>query len=131
MTALRGTSPSASAGFTLIEVLMAVLIMTVGLLGLLQSLQVSYQHNARNKLREEAVQLAEEQMNEFRFLSFDNLTWNRNQGVERELLGARRPFQIMMNSENVAANSKKLMVAVAWQFRNETSHYVIYSIKNR
>lgn len=74
MTATAPISPSDERGFTLIELLMAMLIMTVGLLGLLQSLQIAYQHNTRNRMRDEGILMAEEQMNEFRQMSYENIT---------------------------------------------------------
>ena len=73
------TSRKDSGGFTLVEMMMAMLVLTVGLLGLLQSIQVAWQHNARNRLREEAVLLAEERMNDFRInhTSFSRATTAR------------------------------------------------------
>ena len=125
-------SASDSRGFTLVEVLMAMLIMTVGLLGLLQSMQVAYQNNARNKLREEAVQLAEEQMNDFRQMSFGIVTANRViASISRTIAGGSRNFNVMRNSESMGTDSRRLTVEVAWTFKNVTAHHVIYAIKNR
>ena len=59
MSAPPTISPSGSAGFTLVEMLMAMLVMAVGLLGLLQSVNLAYQQGTKNRLRSEAVQLAE------------------------------------------------------------------------
>ena len=47
-------------GFTLIEFLVALLIMTVGLLGLLKSVNVSIMQNSSNKNRNFAVTLADQ-----------------------------------------------------------------------
>lgn len=120
---------------------MAILIMTVGLLGLLQSLQVAYRHAARTKLQEEAVQVAEEQMNDFRLLAFERITAQCAVGnLEREVVGATRTFEISRDCRPLGVSSdkcrpeddsKKLTVAVTWQFQNVTAHQVIYSVKNR
>lgn len=48
------------SGFTLIEFCVAVLIMMVGLLGLLQAVNMATQHNLGNLLRNEAISVADE-----------------------------------------------------------------------
>jgi type IV pilus assembly protein PilV len=125
------TSRKNSDGFTLVEVMMAIIVMTIGLLGLLQSVNVAYQHNARNKLREEAVQVAEEQMNDFRLMRFDSITArNACCSVPRDVAGGTRYFKVTRDSETMG-DSKKLTVQVAWQFHNVTTQHVIYTMKNR
>jgi len=108
---------------------MAMLIMTVGLLGLLQSMQVAYQHSARNKLREEAVLLADVQMNQFRSLSFANITANGS--VQVISSGGRRFGVIRKNSLMGGGDIKKLTVSVTWNFKNVTSLHEIYSLKSQ
>lgn len=49
-----------SEGFTLIEFLVSVLILTVGLLGLLQAINLAVSTNLGNKMRDEATVLADE-----------------------------------------------------------------------
>jgi type IV pilus assembly protein PilV len=125
------TSARDSAGFTLVEVMCAIVVMTVGLLGLLQSVNVAYEHNARNKLREEAVQLAEEEMNRFRLMRFENVTaTNATSSVAREVVGVTKDFRVTRECETMG-DSKKLTVHVAWQFRNVTTQHVIYTMKNK
>lgn len=137
MTATAPISPSDERGFTLIELLMAMLIMTVGLLGLLQSLQIAYQHNTRNRMRDEGILLAEEQMNEFRQMSYDNITARNaytppasiNRGI---MAGGRKDlFAVTRDARQMAgSNSKKLTVTVQWSFRHITSTHVLYSIRS-
>jgi len=107
---------------------MAMLIMTVGLLGLLQSMQVAYQHSARNKLREEAVLLADAQMNQFRSLSFDSITAN---GVFQVISSGGRRFGVIRKNSLMGGDIKKLTVSVTWNFHNVTSLHEIYSLKSQ
>jgi type IV pilus assembly protein PilV len=134
MNAAPPTSAAGSQGFTLVEVMMAMLIMTVGLFGLLQSVNVAYEHLARNKLREEAVQLAEEQLNGFRVRPFDQIT-ARNAGAifARPVAGAFRNFSVTRRSQAIPAggSSKKLSVSVGWRFKNLKTEHVIYTMKNK
>jgi type IV pilus assembly protein PilV len=140
MRALPSISPSNDRGFTLVEMLMALLIMTVGLLGLLQSLQVAYQHSTRNRLREEGILLAEEQMNELRLLTFNNITArNVVTSADRGIIAGGRNgiYTVIRNSEWIGggsptahSRSKKLTVTVQWSFRHVTSNQVLYSVRS-
>jgi type IV pilus assembly protein PilV len=127
MTAARTTSPSSSCGFTLVEVLMAMLIMTVGLVGLLQSLEVAYQHNARNRLREEGVLLAEEQMNVLRQTVFQKSTT-----AKRSIGGMTKDFSVTRQVQKINdTDSNRLTVIVGWTFKNATTKHVIYSMTSK
>ena len=54
---------SSNRGFTLVEMLVAMVIILVALLGLVQASLLSIDNNLKNLLRDEAVRLADEQMN--------------------------------------------------------------------
>lgn len=119
------TSPLNSFGFTLIELLMAMLIMTVGLLGLLQSVNVAYEHSFRTRLREEAVLLADEQMNSLR----SNAVFKPQSVATRVIGGLNTKFVVNKQSELIAGDSNKLTVSVRWAFKNITTKHEIYAIK--
>ncbi len=122
------TSPSNSQAFTLVEVMMAMLIMTVGLLGLLQSVGVAYEHNIRNRLREEAVLIAEEKMNDLR----NNGGFNPVTTVTRVIGGVGKVFVVNKESLQMGTDSYRLKVAVRWTFKNVTAlKHEIYTVKNR
>lgn len=125
MNARRKTSRCAESGFTLIEVMMAMLVLTVGLLGLLQSVSVSYEHNLRNRLREEAVGLAEEQLNTM--MSYGALKPVTT--ARRVIGGVNKPFVVVRSSDAVGGDCKKLTVAVSWGFKNISTRHEIYTIK--
>ncbi len=67
------TSGRNNAGFTLVEILVAMLITTVAMLGLLQSVNIMTAHNLRNALREEALVIAERKMSEIRATSVSQI----------------------------------------------------------
>jgi len=126
------TSSYDSAGFTLVEVLMAMLVLMVGLLGLLQSVNVAYEHNSRNRLREEAVLVGEEQMSKFRLREFDNITATRSVStVTRVVTGATKNFSVTRQCQLTGSDSKRLKVAVGWSFKRVSSAHVIYSMRSR
>jgi type IV pilus assembly protein PilV len=133
---------SDSSGFTLIEVMMAILIMSVGLLGLLQSVMVAYEHNARNRLREEALLIGEEQMGALinrcncKSKGFDTVSTIHIETLQRPIAGANRDFIVTKQTQPLGSDPynitiKKLTVAVAWSFKNVSATHMIYTMKTR
>ena len=128
MNAKRLTSPYADMGFTLVEVLMAMLIMTVGLLGLLQSVNVAYEHHLRNRLREEALMVGEEQMLLIRQLPTDSSGFINATTVVRVIAGTGKKFFVRRECQ-VMSSTKRLKVTVGWSYKNVSSSQSSYTLK--
>lgn len=132
MSVRKTASPSSKAGFTLVEMLMAMLVMTVGLLGLLQSVQAAYRQTVEDRVRDEAVRLAEEQMHRWRWLPYDSFSGN-SQTVARTIGGGTRTFQVTRESLEMGASggrpARKLQVSVTWNIGGRTIRHEIYSLK--
>ena len=117
-------------GFTLIEVMVAILILMVGMLGLLQAINLATEVNIRNQVRDEAVSVGERVMNEMRGKGFDNIsvaspvtatyTYGTYQ-LPSKLRGASRSYSITRQSKVIStldSNSvKELTVTVAWSYK--------------
>jgi len=130
MKAAGRTSRLASSGFTLVEVLMAMLIMMVGLLGLLQSVNVAYEHNVRNRLREEALLVGEEQMNIFRSLTTNSsLAYSNSLIAVRTVAGINKNFSITRENQPMSS-TRRLKVTVGWSFRKVSTSHAIYTLKS-
>lgn len=137
------------AGFTLIEFCIAVLIMMVGLLGLLQAVNMATVHNLGSLLRNEAITLADDRMvraknkvldaTSFAALVSDtgsatNIT--NDIAVTSTLVtrGARAGFanySVVLMVTGLGANSKELTSRVAWRYKgNKLSHTVSSTVVN-
>jgi type IV pilus assembly protein PilV len=117
-----------NAGFTLVEMLMAMLVLTVGLIGLLQSVNVAYEHNARNRLRETALLVAEEQMNAFRRMTSSTGSSASRMTVSRVVAGVGKTFTVTRESRPIQ-DTRRLKVTVGWSFKNLSTTHSIYSLK--
>ena len=62
MMPLRKAAHSSNQGFTLVEFLVAITIMMVGLMALLQCVNIAIVRNLENQFRNEAVVLADERL---------------------------------------------------------------------
>ena len=129
------TSRSNNRGFTLLEVLVAMVITLVGLLGLLQSVNIATEHNLKNQMREEALQIAEDSVANLRARPFDKLStaggW-APRPVAGRFLGTGKNFVLtrwatqMPNSDAV-----QLRVRVGWSYKNVSSSHEVRTVRSR
>jgi len=129
------TSRSNNRGFTLLEVLVAMVITLVGLLGLLQSVNIATEHNVRNQMREEALQIAEDNIANLRARPFERLSTATGWGprpVAGRFLGTGKNFVLtrwattMPNSDAV-----ELRVRVGWSYKNVSSNHEVRTVRSR
>lgn len=136
------TSIRNSSGFTLVEVMVAILIMMVGMIGLLEMINVSLQHNLKNQLRDEAVQVGERYMAELRGTPFDDISLSyQTIQVPSKLRGSTREYSVARISQvlarqdpaNAASSptSLQLTVTVSWDYRNATLTNRVVSVVAR
>lgn len=109
-------------GFSLIEALVAMLILSVILLGALQGLMVSYRTSSTNILRNEAVNMAEETANALRNTPYaslvDGTTVNT---VTRQVANASVPFTVtQVVADSVASVAKSIQITVTWPYQGQT-----------
>jgi type IV pilus assembly protein PilV len=123
--------PKDSNGFTLIEVMVAILILMVGMLGLLQAINLATEVNIRNQVREEAVYTANRVLSEMRGRVFDNIsvaatkknfyTYATYQ-LPSKIRGASRSYSVTRKSRVLSTVdgkdvTKELTVTVAWSYK--------------
>jgi type IV pilus assembly protein PilV len=120
-----------NSGFTLIEVMMAILILMVGMLGLLQAINLALEVNMRNQVREEAVYVANQVMSEMRGGGFDNIsvaatptqtyTYSARQ-LPSKIRGVSRTYNVIRSSRVLSTvdakpATKELAVLVTWEYK--------------
>ena len=129
MINVKQKTSSSSSGFTLIEVMVAMVITLVGLLGLLQSVNLATEHNIKNALRDEAVQVGEDYLSDLRGRPLANISGVRI--VPSRLRGNQKSF-VVTQSTNVMSNSnaRELIVRVSWSYKNVSSHHEVRTIRS-
>jgi len=122
------------SGFTLVELLVAMVIMLVGLLGLLESVNIAMEHNLKNQMRGEVVQVAEEAMNDMRSRPFDDVAAatmvipSRLRNINRSYTVRR---SIEYNNSAPTVVSRKYVVNVKWVYKNTSTTYSVASVRSR
>ncbi|GFO66835.1 pilus assembly protein PilV [Geomonas limicola] len=129
MTAKAPALPSGEPGFTLVELMMAMLVMTVGLLGLLQTVTVAYDYSLRTMYREQALQVGEEQMNLLRRRASDSgTTFPTTTTATRRIGGGTKSFGVIRD-RSTQGETYLLTVSVTWHFKNLSTTHKIYTMK--
>ena len=125
-------SPSTNSGFTLVELMMAMLITLVGLVGLLQSVNLAMEHNLRNQLRDEAVMIGEQAMSFQKVRSFDQLSTSRPPPVSSRLRSGGVQYKVSCTANPPASLTEKLItVTVTWNYRGTAYAHEVRSVRSQ
>lgn len=104
-------------GFTLVEFLVAIVILMVGLLGLLQTVNVAINSNLQNQLRNEAVVVADRAMAHELAKGFDAVsTSTNNVNATRRVLNGFKNFSVSRTG-TAFQNSKEIRFEVSWRYK--------------
>lgn len=110
-------------GFTLIEFMVAIVIMMVGLLALLQSVNIAIANNGSNKKRSEAVILADQAMGRERITPFANITsYGLRNTAEFATLTKKSyaglgfvNYSVFDKVTKLATSTKNVQITVTWR----------------
>ncbi len=117
-------------GFTLIEFLVAIVILMVGMLGLLQSVNISLYHNLATQLRNEAILVADGEMSKQLSRPFELVSTASVATFEprKILMGGFKNFSVFRTGASFS-NSKELNVEVSWHYKgNRYTHQTASAI---
>jgi Tfp pilus assembly protein PilV len=116
-------------GTSLIEVLIALMLTAIVFTGLLQTSIVAMNTNVDNLLRDEAVSIAAQQMNEARDTSFAALVTGATVTVARDFRGMTSfPFRTTRTVAGLDANNKQVTVQVTWNRRGINYNHSIATV---
>jgi type IV pilus assembly protein PilV len=121
-------------GFTLVEVMVAILITLVGLLGLLQSVNVATEHNLKNYMRDEAVQVGETVMNGMMVRPIGT-PFAEYTLISSRIRSGTGKYNVKRTTVNMTGvnppDSMLYTVRVAWAYKNITSTHEVQTVKAR
>lgn len=120
-------------GFTLVEFLVAIVILMVGLLGLLQVVNVGYNQNMQTQLRNEAVALLDEEMSREVAKGFANASTSQKKypPVSRKVLTAFKNYSVERQPGASIPNSKQISFVVSWRHKGVRSTHAASTILTR
>ena len=117
-------------GLSLVEVMIALVIVLLVFLALMQTALVSIESNTINILRDEAVSIAEMTMNELRNRPFDDFDLNGtpdldpltiNQTINRNLRNISNfAFNTVATINALNTDNKQINITVTWDWKDKT-----------
>lgn len=135
----KPTSPLNSNAFTLVEVLVAMVILMVGLLALLQTINLAIVTNTQNEMRTQATAIAEERMAQRKSLPFDSISTGvqRSDNVPVSMRSSFVNYSAFYRGEDIPSlpgnpvTAKRLNVGVRWHFKGNSYEHVVTTIVTR
>jgi len=118
-------------------VLIALVILMVGLLGMLEAINVSIATNVRNDMRTQAAAIAEDQLAQKKSLPFDNITTTyntpRSLPVPIKMRSAVLNYSVTYYVDNIPAgatnpSAKRINIGVRWSYKGNNYEHVVSSI---
>jgi type IV pilus assembly protein PilV len=125
-------------GFTLIEVMVAILIIVVAMFGLLTSLELATESNVKNQMRDEAILSAQTEMNHWCAMPFASISTVANpniyryapQQVQSKLRGVTKNYNIVRSTIASPDGSVVDMgVRVVWTYKNISTAHEMHTVR--
>jgi prepilin-type N-terminal cleavage/methylation domain-containing protein len=116
-------------GLTLIEVMIALVVLLLVFLALMQTALVSIDSNMINVLRDEAVNIAEERMNNARNAPFDTLASLPAAPVSRNIRNVSNfQYSVVRTVSALNIDSRQVVITVSWNWKARPYVHTISSI---
>ncbi len=121
-----------SSGFTLVEFVVATFILMIGMLGMLQGINLAMEKSVATSLRNEAVALVDERMMTKRSKAFVNISTSGASAptvsVSRYFRGLFKNYSVQEIVNLTTPNSKEIILNVSWKYKNKRSTHSVSSI---
>ncbi len=108
-------------GFTLVEMLVAMVVLLLVSLALMQTALIGIDANMVNVLRDEAISIAETEMNDARNISFDSLTGSSSKTVPRYFRNISNfSYSVTRTITDLNTDNKQATITVTWAWKEKT-----------
>jgi prepilin-type N-terminal cleavage/methylation domain-containing protein len=128
-------------GVSLIEMMIALVILLVVSLALMQTALLGTSTNVKNQLRDEAVNIAEMRMNQLRSLPFTELNTSdylkapgdtpAETVVQRNFRGFSIDYTPARTISDISTDTKQVTIMISWSYRGQAYTHGITSIMRK
>ena len=123
------------SGFTLIEFMVAIVILMVGLLGMLQGINVAMSYNLETVLRNGAISVADEQMTNERSKGFSLIASIPKVSKQINIRGIFKNYSVQQNvftrTSSATTRTKEIIVDVSWKYKNKKNTHFVSTIMSK
>lgn len=109
-------------GVTLVEVMISLVICLIVFMGLMQTALLSIDGNVRNVQRDEAITIANGELDDLRNVPFDSLNTGCRT-VSRDFRNISKQFNLcdIITDLDAGVNTRSIQVVIGWDHKNETA----------
>lgn len=118
-------------GFTLVEFLVAIVILMVGMLGLLQSINIAMNTNVESMLRNEATMLVDERMMNKRALAFELISSSSKTLVTHNVRGIFCNYSVQDVVTVPTPQSKEIVISATWKRKNKSYSHSVSTVVSK
>jgi type IV pilus assembly protein PilV len=113
-----------------VEVVVAIVILMVGLLALLQAVNLSIVTNLQNEMRTQGAMIGEDRMARIKSLPFASISASveKTVAVPVAMRSALVNFSVTKSVEEISSTTKRINVGVAWHHRGNRYEHVVSSV---
>lgn len=119
-----------NGGFTLIEVMIAILIMMVGMIGILQSLNVAMEHNLKNQMRDQGVHVGEKVLNEMRGHEF-GFPFTNQTTIPMNIRGIPSRYTVDRTVTSLGGATEQYDVTVRWTYKGRPFQNRVVTVRSK
>jgi type IV pilus assembly protein PilV len=113
-----------------VEVVVAIVILMVGLLALLQAVNLSIVTNLQNEMRTQGAMIGEDQMARIKSLPFANITAHgeKTLSVPVNMRSSLINFSVTKSVDEISSTTRRINVGVVWHHRGNRYEHVVSSV---
>jgi prepilin-type N-terminal cleavage/methylation domain-containing protein len=127
-------------GVSLIELMIALVILLVVSLAMMQTALIGMSTNLQNALRDEATNIGEMRINQLRALPFTDTvatpadllatapTGTSDPNVERNFRSFTEQYRVKRTVTNLNTETKQIAILVSWDYRNKSYSHGVTTI---
>lgn len=124
---------SGMRGFTLLEMMIAMVILMVGLLGMLTTINVAIQQSTDDQLREIAVGIGEDRIRDLARLPMNSLLTfpAETSRVTKPFRGYSAGFNVTRTTSALGSSSAEIKVIVSWVQKGMNHQHELRTIRSQ
>ncbi|MDA8424266.1 MAG: prepilin-type N-terminal cleavage/methylation domain-containing protein [Nitrospiraceae bacterium] len=115
-------------GMTLIEVLIAFVLVAITAAALMKTTLLAMNVNVINEMRDEAVNVAEQQMNDLRNTPFVSLSTGTEPPITRSIRGITCSYSPQVTVTDINDQSKEVSLTISWSYRSQQYQHTIATV---